>query len=107
MPASRKTGRQPPPTAQLSRSLLQCRYDFQNKIWNLPTSQAGLNDRLNFSNSQAALLPLLNVVIAEFSDPSLGGAKPPKTATRRIGVRHSNHQSLGKPNNQQKRRNEN
>jgi hypothetical protein len=86
------------PVAQtgLVRLLLQCRYDFQNKIWNLPASQASLNDRLSFSNSQAALLLLLKVVIAEFSDPSLGGAKLPKTITRRIGIRHSLHRSLGK-----------
>jgi hypothetical protein len=86
------------PAAQtgLTRLLLQCRYDFQNRIWNLPASQAGLNDRLSFSNSRAALLPLLNVVIAEFSDPSLGGANPSKSATRRIGIRHSLQRSLGK-----------
>jgi hypothetical protein len=80
----------------LARLLLQCHYDFQNKIWNLPASQAGPDDRLSFSNSQSALLPLLNVVIAEFSDPSLGGANAPKSATRRIGIRHSLQRSLGK-----------
>jgi hypothetical protein len=76
--------------------LSQCRYDFQNRIWNLPAAQAGLNDRLSFSNSRDALLPLLHVVIAKFSDPALGGANPSKSATRRIGIRHSLHRSLRK-----------
>jgi hypothetical protein len=86
------------PAAQtgLSRLLLQCRYDFQNKIWNLPVSQDGLDDRLSFSNTREALLPLLNVVIAEFSDPSLGGANPSKSASCRIGIRRSLQRSLGK-----------
>jgi len=107
MPASRNIVRQPSPTAQLSRLLLPCHYDFQNRIWNLPASQVGLNERLTISNDQAALLPLLNVVITGFSDPSLGGASPSKSASRRIGIRPFHHRSLGKPNKQQKRKNEN
>jgi hypothetical protein len=104
MPASRNTVPPPLPSAPLSRLLLQCRYDFQNRIWNLPASQAGFDDRLSFSNSQSALLPLLNVVISEFSDPSLGGASPAKSATRRIGIRHSLRRSLGTTKNQKRKK---
>ncbi len=96
MPALRNTVRPPLPNAPLSRLLLQCRFDFQNKLWNLPAPPAGLADRLTFSNSQASLLPLLNVVIAEFSDPSLGGANPSKPATRRIHRRHLLRRAWGK-----------
>jgi hypothetical protein len=95
----------PAEQADRVRLLLQCRYDFQHKIWNLPASQAGLNDRLSFSNNQTSLLPLLNVVIAQFSDPSLGGANPSKSATRRIVIRHSLQRSSGKTKNQNQKRN--
>jgi hypothetical protein len=63
----------PAAQAGLIRLLLQCRFDFQHKIWNLPTSKASLADRLNFTNGQDALLPLLNAVISDFSDPVTGG----------------------------------
>jgi hypothetical protein len=55
------------------RILLVCRYDFKSKTWNLPDPQFSLHDRSGFSNNQAVLLPLLNFVMAEFSDSSLGG----------------------------------
>jgi hypothetical protein len=84
------------PNAPLSRLLLQCRFDFQNKLWNLPAPPAGPADRLTFSSNQAALLPLLNVVSANFSDPSLGGANPSKSVVRRINRRHLRRRALGK-----------
>ena len=94
------------PEAQtgLMRLLLECRFDFQNKIWGLPASRASLDDKASFSNARDALLPLLNVVIAEFSDPSLGGANPSKSVTRRIGIRHSLRRSLGTTKNQKRKK---
>ena len=97
----------PETQTRLPRLLLQCRYDFQNNIWNLPAPQARLGDRLSFANSQAALLPLLTAVIAQFSDPSLGGANPSKSASRRMGIRHSSQRSLGKTKTTKERKNEN
>jgi hypothetical protein len=80
------------------------RFDFQNKIWRLPAAKATLDNKRSFSNARDSLLPLLNVVIAEFSDPSLGGANPSKSATRRIGIRHSLRRSLGTTKHQKRKK---
>jgi hypothetical protein len=94
----------PAAQAGLMRLLLECRFDFQNKIWRLPAAKATLDNKRSFSNARDSLLPLLNVVIAEFSDPSLGGANPSKSATRRIGIRHSLRRSLGTTKHQKRKK---
>jgi hypothetical protein len=57
----------PAAQAGLIRLLLQCRFDFQHRYWNLPVSDAGSGDSLNFSTGREALLPLLNAVVSDFS----------------------------------------
>jgi hypothetical protein len=91
--------------ACLNRSLLFCRFDFRQKTWGLPPLEIYLDrDRdAVFPNDSTVPPSAISKMPSDFSDPSLGGAKPPKTATRRIGIRHSHHRSLGKPNNQQKK----
>ncbi|MGA2179154.1 MAG: hypothetical protein ABSH15_06190 [Verrucomicrobiota bacterium] len=86
----------PAAQAGLMRLLLQCRFDFQHRYWNLPASETGSGDSRNFSTGQEALLPLLNAVISDFSAPSRGGANTSKTKTRRVGTRHSFQRPLGK-----------
>jgi hypothetical protein len=92
--------------AGVNRLLLFCRFDFLQKTWGLPPLEIYLDrDRDAFFPDDSTVLA--SAISQNFSDPSLGGAKPPRIATRRIGIRHSNHRSLGKPNNQPKRKNEN
>jgi hypothetical protein len=86
----------PAAQAGLMRLLLECRFDFQNKIWDPPASRASLDDKLSFLNARDALLPLLNVVIAEFSDPSLASANSPVPANRPKVIRLSLLQRSGK-----------
>jgi hypothetical protein len=93
--------------ARLNRLLLFCRFDFRQKSWRFPAWEICRDRDSKISADAAALASAVFKTISDFSDPSLGGAKPPKTETRRIGIRYSNHPSLGKPNNQQKRKNEN
>jgi len=76
------------------RLLLQCRFDFQHRYWNLQASDAGSGDSLNFSTGREALLPLLNAVISDFSAPPQGSAIISKPKTRRVGTRHSLQRSL-------------
>jgi len=75
------------------RLLLQCRFDFQHKYWNLPASENGSGGSLKFTTGREALLPLLNAVISDFSTPPRASAKP---KTRRVGIRRSFQQSFGK-----------
>jgi hypothetical protein len=80
----------PATQAGLIHLLLQCRFDFQHRYWNLPASDAGSGDSLNFSTGREALLPLLNAVISDFSDTALGGANISKSTTRLRGRSHLN-----------------
>jgi hypothetical protein len=72
------------------RLLLQCRFDFQHRYWNLPASDAGSGDSLNFSTDREALSPLLNTVISDFSALPPGGANASRSATRLRGRSHLN-----------------
>jgi hypothetical protein len=87
----------PPFTAPagLNRLLLSCRFDFRQKSWGLPPLEIYLDrDRdAVFPDDSTALA---SAISKNFSDPSLGGANPPQTATRRIGVRPAHQRSLGK-----------
>jgi len=83
-------------SAGLKRLLLLCRFDYRQKSWELPDWE-GRHDRDSFLRTDsAALASAISKNPSEFSDPSLGGAKPPMTATCRIGFRPPNHRSLGK-----------
>ena len=80
----------------LIRLLLQCRFDFQHKIWSVPGIDSRLDRGLSSAPDSDALLPLLSAVISDFSDPAMGGAKPSKPEISRIGIRRALYRSLRK-----------
>ena len=61
----------------LIRLLLQCRFDFQHKIWSVPAFASRPHRGLVSAPDGDAFLPLLSAVISDFSDPAMGG-KPRK-----------------------------
>jgi hypothetical protein len=73
--------------AGLIRLLLDCRFDFRQKIWSAPRFEPRLDDRLSSALDRDALLPLLSAVISDFSDPAPGGEKSPRLPFRRMGIR--------------------
>ena len=92
--------------AGLNRLLLLCRFDFQQKNWGLPSCEIRGDFNGLLAAEPAALAAAILQTLSDFSDPSLGGASPAKTATRRIIRRHALRQPSGKtkPKNQQKNR---
>jgi hypothetical protein len=80
----------------LSHLLLLCRFDFRQKIWELPGWEInGASTAVSPADS-GSLASAVSRYSSHFSDPSLGGVHASKTAGRRIGLRHSLRQSLGK-----------
>jgi hypothetical protein len=73
--------------AGLIRLLLECRFDFQHKIWSAPKFESRSDDGLSSALDRDALLPLLSAVISDFSDPAPGGEKSPRLPFRRMGIR--------------------
>lgn len=73
--------------AGLIRLLLQCRFDFQHQIWNVPGFESRLDRGLSSSLDRDALVPLLSAIISEFSDPAMGGDKSRRLQSSRIGIR--------------------
>jgi len=71
----------------LIRLLLQCRFDFQHKIWSTPQLECRLDRGLGFAPDHDALLPLLSAVVSDFSDPAPGGEPSRRPQFRRIGIR--------------------
>jgi hypothetical protein len=64
--------------ARLNRLLLFCRFDFQQKSWGLPAWEIRRERDSQFSADAATLASAVSKTISGFSDPSLGGAKPPE-----------------------------
>jgi len=94
--------------AGLNRLLLLCRFDFRQKSWGLPSCEIRGDFNCLLAADPAALASAISQTISDFSDPSLGGANPAKTATRRIISRPALWRPLGKtkqPNQQKIRRN--
>jgi hypothetical protein len=85
-----------PAPAGLSRLLLQCRFDLQHKAWSLSSPDIRRDPALGFPADFAALATAISRVLANFSDPALGGANPSKRTRRRIVIRRSVRWSLGK-----------
>jgi hypothetical protein len=81
----------------LNRLLLFCRFDFRQKTWALPAPAILRDHGLSFPGRPVELASAISKNLSDFSDPSLGGYKPPKAVTRRIGIRHSLRGPLGKP----------
>jgi hypothetical protein len=81
--------------AGLSRWLLLCRFDFRQKSWELPTREILGDTNFLFPADSAALASTISQTHSDFSDPSLGGNKPAKVATRRIVSRHALRRPLG------------
>jgi hypothetical protein len=73
--------------AGLIRLLLECRFDFQHKIWSVPRFEPRSGDGLSSALDRDALLPLLSAVISDFSDPAPGVEKSPRPPFRRMGIR--------------------
>ena len=90
--------------AGLSRWLLLCRFDFRQKSWELPTREILGDTNFLFPADSAALASTISQTLSGFSDPSLGGATPEKTATCRIVSRHAIRQLLGKTKQPNKQR---
>jgi len=84
--------------AGLIRLLLQCRFDFQHKVWSAPRFESGPDNGSRSALDRDALLPLLSAVISDFSDPARGGEPPRRPQSRRIGIR--SRRLLGKPKKQ-------
>jgi hypothetical protein len=82
--------------AGLGRLLLLCRFDFRQKRWVLPAWEIPRDRDSRFFADAEILASLISQNPTDFSDPSLGGATPSKSATRRIGIRHSIQRTLGK-----------
>jgi hypothetical protein len=80
--------------AGLIRLLLECRFDFQHKIWSVLRFESRLDDRSSSALELDALLPL-SAVISDFSDPAPGGEKSPRPPLRRMGIR--SRRLSGKP----------
>jgi len=80
--------------ASLIRLRLLCRFDFRQKIWVLQP--------LEFRRDRESIFPADSTALASaisknhFSDPSLGGANPSKSAARRIRIPHFLRRSSGK-----------
>jgi len=81
--------------AGLNRLLLLCRFDFQQKNWGLPSCEIRSDFNGLLAAEPAALASAISQTLSDFSDPSLGGANPAKTATRRIISRHAFRRPLG------------
>jgi hypothetical protein len=90
--------------AGLNRLLLLCRFDFRQKSWSLPACEIRGDYNSMFPADAAALASAISQTLSGFSDPSLGGATPEKTATRRIVSRHAIRQLLGKTKQPNKQR---
>ena len=86
--------------ASLNRLHLLYRFDLRQRNWVLQELEIrnGLDSTL--PAGLAALASAIAKNISDSSDPSLGGDKPSKTATRRMGIRHSLRRYLGKSKNQ-------
>jgi len=90
--------------AGLSRWLLLCRFDFQQKNWGLPSCEIRGDFNCLLAAEPAALAAAILQTLSDFSDPSLGGASPAKTANRRIIRRHALRQPPGKNKNTNQQR---
>jgi len=82
--------------AGLNCLLLLCRFNFRQKSWERPTGEPLRDAHSIFLAHPAALASAISQNSSDFSDPSLGGANPAKSATRRIGIRHPFPRPLGK-----------
>jgi hypothetical protein len=92
----------------LSHLLLLCRFDFRQKIWELPGWEISRAAAAVSPADSGSLASAVSRYSSHFSDPSLGGVRASRTARRRIGLRHSLRRSLGKTKNKkQQRKNEN
>jgi hypothetical protein len=81
--------------AGLSRLLLVCRFDLQQRSWGLPAWGVRRDSHSIFPSDLAELASAISKNSSDFSDPSLGGAKPSKAAARRTGIRHFSRRLLG------------
>jgi len=90
----------PATQAGLMRQLLECRFDFQHKLWNLPSTQFESGGNPDKPAGQDVLLPLLSKIISDFSDPTLGGQSSRRIKSNRIGIRRLAKQFAGKQLNQ-------
>jgi hypothetical protein len=94
---------QPDPLAaqsSLNRLHLLYQFDLRQRTWVLQALEIRSGKNSLVPAGLAALASALAKNISDFSDPSVGGNKPSKTATRRIGIRHSLRRSLGKTKNE-------
>jgi hypothetical protein len=84
----------------LNRLNLLYRFDLQQRTWVLQALEIRSGNNSPFPAGLAALASAVAKNNSDFSDPALGGDKPSKIATRRIGIRHSLRRSWGKPKNE-------
>jgi len=87
--------------AGLIRLLLQCRFDFQHKVWSTPKFESRPDNGSRSTPDREALLPLLSAVISDFSDPARGGEPPRRPLSRQIGIQ--SRQLSGKPKNKKEK----
>jgi hypothetical protein len=79
---------------------LLCRFDFRLKTWALAVVHFRRDSDSLFPANSAALAFVLSQKISDFSDPTMGGAKPSKTSTNELKSGHNLSRSSTKTKQQ-------
>jgi hypothetical protein len=103
-PTSVRAGSGASPTG-FNRLLLQCRFDYRQRAWNLPAFESRRDHGAHSVVDSAALAAAVSKIFLKLSQPSRSGRHsdaPAKTAIRRTGLRRSTFPSPAKPQRQKK-----